>query len=164
MVPQNCSVSHILQNIFLCVQQNKDIHTGWNYQRVSKWWQNFHFWVNYPFKGQFPLVVILLWTSVEDWHGREEIVERFFFLAHKNNSRSFIKLRLNHWCHMDYFNDVLTTFLSLESVSCIAVSDIFNDISKPGSMKKYQKEYAVRKCYSLLFHAWWKQPCFQDMS
>ncbi len=28
MVPQNCSVSHILQNIFLCVQQNKDINTG----------------------------------------------------------------------------------------------------------------------------------------
>ncbi len=26
MVAQNCSVSHILQNIFLCVQQNKDIH------------------------------------------------------------------------------------------------------------------------------------------
>ncbi len=25
---QNCSVSQILQNIFLCVQQNKDIHTG----------------------------------------------------------------------------------------------------------------------------------------
>ncbi len=28
MVPQNGSVSHILQNIFLCVQQNKYIHTG----------------------------------------------------------------------------------------------------------------------------------------
>ncbi len=28
MVPQNCSVSHIFQNIFLCVQQNKDIQTG----------------------------------------------------------------------------------------------------------------------------------------
>ncbi len=28
MEPQNCSVSLILQNIFLCVQQNKDIHTG----------------------------------------------------------------------------------------------------------------------------------------
>ncbi len=28
MVPQNCSVSHFLQNIVLCVQQNKDIHTG----------------------------------------------------------------------------------------------------------------------------------------
>ncbi len=22
----------------------------WNYLRVSKWWQDFHFWVNYPFK------------------------------------------------------------------------------------------------------------------
>ncbi len=28
MVPQNCSVSHIIQNIFLCVQQNKDILRG----------------------------------------------------------------------------------------------------------------------------------------
>ncbi len=28
MVPQNCSVTHILQNIFLCILQNKDIHTG----------------------------------------------------------------------------------------------------------------------------------------
>ncbi len=23
----------------------------WNYLRVSKWWQNFHFWVNYTFKN-----------------------------------------------------------------------------------------------------------------
>ncbi len=22
----------------------------WNYMRVSQWWQNLHFWVNYPFK------------------------------------------------------------------------------------------------------------------
>ncbi len=28
MVPQNCSVSHILQNILLYVQQNEDIQTG----------------------------------------------------------------------------------------------------------------------------------------
>ncbi len=28
MVPQICTVSHILQNIFHCVQQNKDIYTG----------------------------------------------------------------------------------------------------------------------------------------
>ncbi len=24
----------------------------WNYLRVSKWWHNFHFWVNYPFKRE----------------------------------------------------------------------------------------------------------------
>ncbi len=23
----------------------------WNDTRVSKWWQKFYFWVNYPFKG-----------------------------------------------------------------------------------------------------------------
>ncbi len=28
MLPQNYSVSHILQNTFLCVQQNKDMHIG----------------------------------------------------------------------------------------------------------------------------------------
>ncbi len=44
-----------------------------------------------------------------------------FNSVYKNNSHSFIKLRLNHRCHMDYFNDVLTTFLGLELVSCVAV-------------------------------------------
>ncbi len=28
MVPQNSLVTNFLENIFLCVQQNKDIHTG----------------------------------------------------------------------------------------------------------------------------------------
>ncbi len=32
---------------------------------------------------------------------------------YKNDFCSFIKLRLNHWCHMDYFTDFLTMFLSL---------------------------------------------------
>ncbi len=45
----------------------------------------------------------------------------FVFFMHKKYSRCFITLRLNHWCHMDYFNDVLTTFLGLELVDCIAV-------------------------------------------
>ncbi len=34
---------------------------------------------------------------------------------------SFVKLRLNHWCHMDYFNDVLTMFLDLDRVRILAV-------------------------------------------
>ncbi len=45
----------------------------------------------------------------------------FVFFAHKKYSRSFVELQLNHWCHMDYFNDVLTNFLGLEHVSCVAV-------------------------------------------
>ncbi len=49
MVAQNSPFTNFLQNIFLCVQ-NKDIHTGLELLEVSKWWQHFHFWVNYPFK------------------------------------------------------------------------------------------------------------------
>ncbi len=45
----------------------------------------------------------------------------FVFFAHTKWSRRFRKLRLNHWCHMDYFIDVLTTFLGLESGSYVAV-------------------------------------------
>ncbi len=30
--------------------RTKKIIQVWNYLRESKWWQNFHFWVNYPFK------------------------------------------------------------------------------------------------------------------
>ncbi len=44
-----------------------------------------------------------------------------FSLCTKKYSHSFITMRLNHWCHMDYFNNVLTTFLGLERGSCIVV-------------------------------------------
>ncbi len=181
---------------------------------MSKWWQNFHCWVNYPLKGYSspknhskpvrPLFIFGLqkafwpcidsngtttfktqkgsndnvkivhvtsvvqrffcgacqwccwhrsqrsdvepgcaavclqaeectcmsWTRVKVWLGREDIVEKssislfivviFVFLAHKKFSRS-IKLQLNHWCHMNNFNNVLTTFLGLEHGSCVAV-------------------------------------------
>ncbi len=50
-----------------------------------------------------------------------ELSHYFVFFAHKKYSRSFIKLRLNPWCHMDYFNDVLTTFVGLKCVSSLAV-------------------------------------------
>ncbi len=33
-----------------------------------------------------------------------------FLYTQKKYSCSFLKLSLNHWCHMDYFIDVLTTF------------------------------------------------------
>ncbi len=49
MVPQNNLIFKLFFKISpLC--SDKHIHTGWIYLKVSKWWQNFHFWVNYPFK------------------------------------------------------------------------------------------------------------------
>ncbi len=37
----------------------------------------------------------------------------FCFLCATKYSRSFIKLKLSHWCHMDFFSNVLTTLLGL---------------------------------------------------
>ncbi len=64
--------------------------------------------------------VVMLQQS--GWGGEELLnkVVIFVFFVHKKYSGSFVKLRLNHWCHMDYFTifydyfDVLTTFLYLE--------------------------------------------------
>ncbi len=39
---------------FLCVQQKKLMQV-WNNLRVSKWWQNSHIWVNYPFKNHWSM-------------------------------------------------------------------------------------------------------------
>ncbi len=43
------------------------------------------------------------------------------FFVHKKYSRSFVKLWFNHRCHMDYFNDALTSFLCLDCGSSLAV-------------------------------------------
>ncbi len=42
-----------------------------------------------------------------------------FSLCTKSIIVAFIKLGLNHWCHMDYINDVLT--MGLDCDSCVAV-------------------------------------------
>ncbi len=41
----------------------------WNKLRVSKWWQNFYFWVNYPFKLDFHTME-MDWVSADSWEGR----------------------------------------------------------------------------------------------
>ncbi len=66
------------------------------------------------------------------WHGGDELVNKvviFVFFAHKKYSRSFVKLRLNPWCHMDYFNDLLATFLSLDGGSMLAVYGRVRELS-----------------------------------
>ncbi len=50
MVPQNSLVTNFLFRIYFFVfsRINKWIQV-WNYMKVSKWWQNSNYWVNYPF-------------------------------------------------------------------------------------------------------------------
>ncbi len=62
-------------------------------------------------------------TSFPRFHNIVHPLVRYFylFIMHKKYSRSFITLRLNHWCHINYFNIILTTFLGLEHGSYVAV-------------------------------------------
>ncbi len=56
--------------------------------------------------------------------GGEELLNKviiFVFFAHKKYSRSFVKIQVNPWCHMDCFTNVLAMFLDFDRGSNIAV-------------------------------------------
>ncbi len=77
-------------------------------------------------RQQWNCVVILSWKASKTETERKRInswikLLFLFSICTKKYSHSFIKWRLNHWCHMDYFTDVLATFLGLEHVSCIVI-------------------------------------------
>ncbi len=55
---------------------------------------------------------------IPDKRTREHNDRWVFCLKLKHIVNACIKLRLNQWSHMDYFNDVITTFLDLECASC----------------------------------------------
>ncbi len=52
-----------------------------------------------------------------------------FSFEHKKYSCSLVKLRLNPWCHMDYFTDVLAMFLDLDRVKILAVYGRVRELS-----------------------------------
>ncbi len=65
-----------------------------------------------------------LQNGTTGWLGGGKLLNKvviFVFFAHEKYSRSFVKLWLNRWWHMDYFNDVLAMFLSLDRVRILAV-------------------------------------------
>ncbi len=81
-------------------------------------------------------VVYIQWvlSKIEPgWRGGDELLNKvviFVFFAHKKYSRSFVKLRLNPWCHMDYFNDVLAMFLCVDRGSILAVYERVRELSE----------------------------------
>ncbi len=51
------------------IKERKKVKPIWNSMRVSKWWQNFHFWVNYPFKltrttSEYCMCITFQWIAV----------------------------------------------------------------------------------------------------
>ncbi len=79
--------------------------------------------------------VVYVWDTLQNgakvWSRGDELLNKVIvFFVHKKYSRSFIKLRLNHWCHMDYFIDLLATFLSLDRGSILAVYGRVRELSE----------------------------------
>ncbi len=69
----------------------------------------------------------IMWYTPK-WHyrvkWRRQLLNKvviLVFFAHKKYSQSFVKLRSNRWYHMDYLNDLLATFLSLDRVRTLGV-------------------------------------------
>ncbi len=90
----------------LCSEQRQ----VWNYMRVSKWWQNFQFWVNYPFNyiktfeqtAIFTCIYVLLKYSqrnVDFWFHKQIIKSEFWII------KDYCELL---WCFYQLFGFILT--------------------------------------------------------
>ncbi len=72
----------------------------------------------YKQRNAHACIVVLSWKAVETDPEEKSLnkVAILISFAQKKYSCSCITLLLNHGCHMDYFNNVLTTCLGLERV------------------------------------------------
>ncbi len=75
---------------------------------------------NNDFIQQYLLFPVSLDAYLRQYH--KWVAAESVLLCFLCTQKVFIKLRLNHWAHMEYFNNILTTFLGLERVSCVAVN------------------------------------------
>ncbi len=111
-----CDIYDATRILFVC-KENKNNHfiqqflCLWFFaahsQKHHKAW-SWYFWEH------------VLKTGLEEKKLMNEAIILVFF-AHNKYYRSFVKLRLNRWYHMDVFNDVLTTILGLERGSSLVV-------------------------------------------
>ncbi len=129
-------------------------HTSLYYKNSILYWKRTLFWVSCATRIRFLRCLrfdlkknnVSAWRSVRclrsvdtlqngaiGWHGGDELLNKviiFVFFAYKKYSCNFVKLRLNPWCHMDYFNDILATFLDLDRVNYIAVYERVRELSE----------------------------------
>ncbi len=121
-----------LQEYFLCAKKTKITNS------INNFFSSMSVFDAHSWKYHDACVCISLLAKT-DTKEKKLLIEFvvFVFFTHKKYSCSFIKLRLNHWCHMDYFNDVLTTFLG---GSCIAVFGWTNPLTRAGRFGKKKKK------------------------
>ncbi len=90
-------------------------------------------WRSWHRKAYAVYVQWILSKMALGWRGGDELSNKvvvFVFFVYKKYYRSFIILWLNPWCHMDYFTDVLATFLDINRVNYIAVYGRVRELSE----------------------------------
>ncbi len=81
---------------------------------------------------------VILQNGAIGWRRGDELLNKviiFVFFAHKKYFHGFVKLRLDHWCHMDYFNNFLFMLMDLDRVRVLAVNGRLRELSE--FIKKY---------------------------
>ncbi len=100
---------------------------------------------------------VILSKMAPGWRGGDELLNKvviFVFFAQKKYYHSFVKLRLNHWCHMDYFNDVLTMLLDCDHDRILAVNRRIRELSE--FIKKYLNLCSEDEWRSYRFGTTWR--------
>ncbi len=121
IVPQNCSVSHILQNILICVQQNKHIHTGLEL-RGDTWCHNSLFWVNYPFKIPSDLM-LMIGLCPHQCRKTSKLILQGCIKWIKSDSKGIYKIFLFQICSFNYliiiesWNNCITVYTILRRIT-----------------------------------------------
>ncbi len=98
------------------------------------------------------------------WRRRNELRIKsliFVFFAHKEYSRSFVKLRSNHWCHTDYFNNVFWTVIVLGSLLSMGGPESSRNSSKISFVFRRSHRFGTTQGWVIndrIFHFWVNYP------
>ncbi len=87
----------------LCSEQRQ----VWNYMRVSKWWQNFQFWVNYPFNYIKTFEQTAIFTCIYVLLKYSQRNVDFWFHKSLNQSSESLRIIVNY---CDVFISCLDSF------------------------------------------------------
>ncbi len=107
---------------------------NWMSIGLAKGWKNVSYAdsVHVQVATQNSICCLRMWYSPKWRQGGDELLNKvfFFFFVHKKYSRSFVRLRLNPWCHINYFTDVFATFLDLDRGNYITVYGRVRELSE----------------------------------
>ncbi len=91
----------------------------WNYLRVSKWWQNFHFWVNYPF-NVYTTVIFKQHPPYFKWKEEPKLCWLWNGYNKSSTAKPLNPLSNLDWAMYSYFAEV-SQFLTIKYIFALRV-------------------------------------------